>query len=198
MFPSYRQVTNLAGSLDGYGLVVWLMRGCGLRIREALGVRREDFRDRGRVLRVARQSSVDGTHAVPLKHRKPGQYRDVPVPAYLWNMVKHAPSGPLCKPANDKPYLTYDKAYRAFVSARDKLGIPSGFTPHSLRHAFATALLSNGVPLTDVSTWLGHLSTEVTSRVYAHVIPSAMGRAASVLDSEYAAWSAPEKVPTTA
>ena len=76
VFPSYQQIRNLAEGLNGYGIAVWLMRGCGLRIREALGVHREDFRAKGTVLRVSRQASLDGTHAVPLKHRRPGQYRD--------------------------------------------------------------------------------------------------------------------------
>ena len=52
VFPTYEQVkfvadggSNLGSKRDvgGAGLCVWLMRGCGLRIEEALAVSKEDF-----------------------------------------------------------------------------------------------------------------------------------------------------------
>ena len=113
----------------------------------------------------------------------------------IWSSSR--PHGPLCHGDNGNLYPTYNKVYRAFVRECKRIGIPPQFTPHSLRHAFATALLANGAPLTDVSTWLGHESTEVTSRVYAHVIPSAFGRAYAILDAEFAEWSSPS-VPRAA
>jgi hypothetical protein len=39
-------------------LTIWLMRGCGLRIEEALAVQKSCFRDGGTVLRVFEQASV--------------------------------------------------------------------------------------------------------------------------------------------
>ena len=44
-----------------------------------------------------------------------------------------------------------------------------GYTPHSLRHTFATTALAAGVPVNVVSSILGHASTAVTMEVYAHV-----------------------------
>ena len=44
-----------------------------------------------------------------------------------------------------------------------------GYTPHSLRHTFATTALAAGVPVNVVSSILGHASTAVTLEVYAHV-----------------------------
>jgi hypothetical protein len=40
--------------------------------------------DGEKVLRVFEQASRDGTKPMPLKHRKTGECRDIPVPAYLW------------------------------------------------------------------------------------------------------------------
>jgi integrase len=37
-----------------------------------------------------------------------------------------------------------------FTAARKVAGLPASFTPHSLRHVFASVALANGVPLTDV------------------------------------------------
>lgn len=71
------------------------MRECGLRIEEALAVSKEDFIEKGLVLRVTWQTSRDGRKREPLKHRKTGEYRDVPVPSWLWEMVKDMPDGPL-------------------------------------------------------------------------------------------------------
>src|ERR1700744_2751500 len=83
VFPSYEQIKVLSAALYSFGPVVWLMRGCGLRISEALAVHREDFTEDGSVWRVSGQASASDDRKVPLKRRKAGEYRDVPVPAYL-------------------------------------------------------------------------------------------------------------------
>ena len=70
-----------------------------------------------------------------------------------------------------------------------RAGIQDGFTPHSLRHAFVSALLSHGVPITDVAAWLGHRNINVTYATYGHLVPSSLGRAQEVLNAEYAQWS---------
>jgi integrase len=77
------------------GICVWLMRGCGLRIEEALAVRKADFRENGTILRVACQATRDGSGTAPLKKRKAGEYRDIPVPTWLWDMARDLPDGPL-------------------------------------------------------------------------------------------------------
>jgi integrase len=76
--------------------------------------------------------------------------------------------------------------------ARLRFASRLGFTPHSLRHAFASAMLSKGVPITDVAHWLGHRDVRVTFRIYGHLVPSAAARAIAVLDQEYAEWSQPQ------
>jgi hypothetical protein len=58
------------------------MLGCGLRIEEALGVEKADFRNGGRTPRVCGQASRDGLEKLPLKKRKQGEHRDVPVPSW--------------------------------------------------------------------------------------------------------------------
>jgi integrase len=86
------QVAKLAGKV---GIAVWLQRCMGLRIREALGVEKKDFTHDGKILRLRWQSGRDGKTRVPLKHRAAKQGRDIPVPAFIWNMVKDMPDGPL-------------------------------------------------------------------------------------------------------
>lgn len=188
VFPSYAQTVAMANRLERFGPVIWLMRGAGLRIREALAVHKSDFRENGTILRVSGQADLDGSRKVPLKHRRAGDHRDVPVPSWLWDLVKDAPDGPLCHRGGDNPYWPYRAVYNAFVAARDALRIARGYTPHSCRHGYATALLTAGAQLHEVSQWLGHQDTATTAKVYAHVLPSSLSKARQILDQDYAKW----------
>lgn len=49
---------------------------------------------------------------------------------------------------------------------------------HDLRHYHATNLLSQGMPLHEVSRRLGHVTPSVTLDVYAHAMPAADQRLA--------------------
>ncbi|HEY2577890.1 MAG TPA: site-specific integrase [Streptosporangiaceae bacterium] len=186
VFPTHEQVTSLA---DDIGIVVWLMRGCGLRICEAIAVHKEDFYDAGKMLRLTGQTSRDGLKKLPLKHRKSGEYRDVPVPTWLWEKVKDLPEGRLCPGNPGKLYQTYGTVSRRIKERANKASIPTGFRPHSLRHAFASVMLARGVPITDVAKWLGHRDINETYRTYGHLVPNAADRAVAALDAEYAEWS---------
>jgi len=194
VFPSHGQLLMLAnGSKEPrvtgikFPLTIWLMRGCGLRIEEALAVQKSCFRDNDTVLRVFEQASRDGRKTRPLKHRKAGEYRDIPVPAYLWEMVKDLSDGYFFM--TDGKFPTYSSYRHGFNLNVGKAGIPEAFTPHSLRHAFVSALLSHGVPITDVAAWLGHRNINVTYAIYGHLVPSSLGRAQEALNAEYAEWS---------
>jgi integrase len=205
VFPAYEQVKFVADgginpesdrAVRGAGLCVWLMRGCGLRIEEALAVSEEDFIEAGTVLQVAWQASGDGKRREPLKHRKAGEYRDVPVPSWLWEMVRDMPDGPLI-PGNGKLFQRYGTTYFRFMHAAKAAGIPDGFTPHSLRHAFASAMLARGVQITELAHFLGHRDINVTHQVYGHLLPSAAKRAVAALDAEFAEWSNSQRIGLT-
>jgi hypothetical protein len=62
VFRSHGELTQLADGLGSRGLAIWLMRGCGPRIQEALAVQKSCFRACGRTLRVYGQGE-------PLQHR---------------------------------------------------------------------------------------------------------------------------------
>lgn len=187
IFPSHEQLEALVAALpEEYRLTVWLMRGCGLRISEALAVRSDDFTNG--TLRVSRQLLRNKSYG-RLKHRKPGDYRDVPVPAYVAEKAAEAPVTPDGYYFAPGHVRTYSKR---FAAARQAAGIPDSFTPHSLRHVFASVALSNRVPITDVSRWLGHANIQTTFAIYGHLVPSTWDKAREVLDAEYVQWAKPQ------
>ncbi|MFE2164954.1 tyrosine-type recombinase/integrase [Streptomyces sp. NPDC059447] len=57
--------------------------------------------------------------------------------------------------------------------------------PHWLRHFFASAGLSKGVPVTDMAEWLGHRDPRITQETYAHVMRDAPGRLWALMDSVF-------------
>jgi hypothetical protein len=112
--------------MPGLGIAPWLQRTMGLRIREALGVRKAHFRTRSdgtRYLHLCWQASENGRELEPLKHRKAGDFRDVPVPAMIWDMIAELPGGPLCPGPNGTPYLPYGTAANRFGRMLAYLGV---------------------------------------------------------------------------
>ena len=144
--------------IPGLGIAPWLQRTMGLRIREALGTRKSDFKERAdgtRYLHLCWQATPDGRGLEPLKHRKAGDYRDIPVPDMIWDMVQAMDDGPLC-PGQATPYMPYPTAYGRFTALMKHMGITGAHT-HALRHQFATeALDASPRELANISQVLGH------------------------------------------
>lgn len=65
-------------------------------------------------------------------------------------------------------------------------GLLPDTTFHDLRHAFANTALAEGVPISEVSRWLGHNSITTTVDLYGHLVPEASGRARDALDRAFA------------
>jgi integrase len=129
--------------MPGLGIAPWILRSMGLRIREALGVRKADFRQRAdgtRYLHLGWQASENGRELEPLKHREAGDFRDVPVPDMIWDLVAELPDGALCPGPNGTLYVPDSTAGNRFGRMPDYLGI-SGVHNHSLRHQLASEVL---------------------------------------------------------
>ncbi|WP_343234864.1 site-specific integrase [Streptomyces sp. S4.7] len=185
---------------EGWRVAVWLMAGCGLRLGEALGVKPDDIRDG--VLRTRQQAiriKRDGRWRMslePLKGREEGEWRDVPVARAIHAVVMghrqrfgvgaggtlmHAGSGNL---AYDVHFWAEFKKAVVAAGYVDEKGKPL-YTPHGLRHFFATEGISKGISLVEMSRWLGHASIQITADIYGHLSPDARGRLVARIDGSF-------------
>jgi integrase len=191
IIPAPTQVEAVAAGLPtDWTATIWLMHGCGLRVGEALAVSLRCRISHGTVLRVKEQVNPSA-QLRPLKHRQAGEFRDIPLPQYVSEAIdKHVaghgttPDGYLFQGRKYK--LVIRRTYQqAFQRAAAGAGLPPEFIPHSLRHLYASVALAEGIPITEVSRWLGHTSIEVTHQIYGHLIPSSLDRARTTLDTAY-------------
>jgi len=136
--------------------VLTLLYGCGLRISEALALKRSDA-PLGATLRVTGKGGK--TRLAPV----------LPVVAQAvadWLAVcpfALAPDDALFRAKRGGPLGP--RAVQAQMAVlRGRLGLPSSATPHALRHAFATHLLGAGADLRAIQELLGHASLSTTQK----------------------------------
>ncbi|RUS63654.1 site-specific integrase [Pseudorhodobacter sp. E13] len=70
---------------------------------------------------------------------------------------------------------------KGFASVATRAGL-QGVTPHVLRHTCAVHMAEGGVPMAEISQYLGHSSTDITARVYARYSPQHLLKAAEIVD----------------
>ncbi|MGQ4273697.1 tyrosine recombinase XerC [Terrihabitans sp. B22-R8] len=142
--------------------VLALLYGCGLRIAEALSLKREE-------------APIEGRRAVTVTG-KGGKMRTVPIIPAVANAIEDyiklcpwtlKPNGPLFVGAKGGA-LSPRIVQRAMQELRGALGLPETATPHALRHSFATHLLARGGDLRSIQELLGHSSLS-TTQIYTEV-----------------------------
>ncbi|MGL5446746.1 MAG: tyrosine-type recombinase/integrase, partial [Rhabdaerophilum sp.] len=138
-----------------------LLYGAGLRISEALSLKRKDAPREGVTLLIT---------------GKGGKQRQVPVLPQIAKAIDEyltqcpwrvGPDGPLFIGAKGGA-LSPRIIQLAMEGMRGALGLPESATPHALRHSFATHLLARGGDLRTIQELLGHASLS-TTQVYTEV-----------------------------
>ena len=182
--------------------------GLGLRQGEAFGLRPGAVDFLRRSVHVNRQVlRVNGR--LWLAAPKEGRDRDVPLPrpvalALAAHIEKFPPSAvtlPWNEPGSRRhgEPVTEDLMFTTWQgeainsatfggpwrSARGRAGISDGGM-HALRHYYASVLLAGGVDIRALSEYLGHHDPGFTLRVYAHLMPSAEGRALKAIEAAFA------------
>lgn len=136
--------------------VLTLLYGCGLRISEALSLKRADA-PIPETLRITGKGSK--TRLVPVLPA----VREA-VEAYLAAVpFGLAPEEPLFRARRGGP-LSPRHVQATVQTLRSRLGLPASATPHALRHSFATHLLGAGADLRSIQELLGHASLSTTQR----------------------------------
>jgi integrase/recombinase XerC len=152
--------------------VLALLYGCGLRISEALALKRSDA-PLGASLRILGKGSKTRLAPVLPQVRAAVDAYFVAMPFDL------APGEPLFRAKRGGP-LPPRRVQELMARLRGRLGLSERATPHALRHSFATHLLGAGADLRSIQELLGHASLSTTQRytaVDAAGLLAAYGRA---------------------
>jgi site-specific recombinase XerD len=157
---------------ERFRVVLHLLYACGLRIGEAVKLTVSDIRHDG-------QSVFIGAP-------KGGKDRLVPLPKAMlfelrawWKQHRHPrflfpglgrawrehSAARIAQCDEPMSISSVQLCLRHIVVAR---GLPTGTTPHTLRHSYATHLLEAGVSLRQIAAYLGHRSLDTTV-IYTHL-----------------------------
>jgi integrase/recombinase XerC len=143
--------------------VLGLLYGCGLRIAEGLGLKREDMPAPGQGDVITVTGKGNKQRMVPLLPQVSQLVADyVALCPYAL-----PPNGPLFVGAKGGP-LSPRIVQLVMEQLRGVLGLPDSATPHALRHSFATHLLARGGDLRSIQELLGHASLS-TTQIYTAV-----------------------------
>jgi integrase len=188
------QVLALADAMPRrYSLLVLLGAGAGLRQGEAFGLAASRVDDETEMITVSQQVIVVNRHPVLAPPKTSASVRDVPAPQFLQEAISRhvnelglSGGDVLCRTPRQtllrRDYYNREIWKPALAVAQ----LPADATFHDLRHTFASTALAEGVPISEVSRWLGHRSITTTVDLYGHLVPEASGRARDALDRAFA------------
>ena len=148
--------------------ILEFLYACGARISEASGLRVQDVDFDARLVKLLGKGNKE--RIVPLHnlclHAMGTYLRDVR-PGFL-----------VGKPATDRFFvsargkpMSADSMRKMFKATVRAAGLDEGFSPHDMRHTFATDLLDGQADLRSVQEMLGHASLSST-QIYTHLSPA--------------------------
>jgi integrase len=191
------EVLALAAAMPTrYELLVLLGAGAGLRQGEAFGLALDRIDQVHEMITVDQQVIIVDRRPVLAPPKTSASLRDVPLPRFVrqavtdhadrlgigpHDVLSRTPRGTLLR----RDYYNREIWKPAIAAA----GLPAETTFHDLRHTFASTALAEGVPISEISRWLGHKSITTTVDLYGHLVPEASGRARDALDKAFEAGS---------
>lgn len=155
-----------------YKLLFRILQGTGMRIGELLALRWDDIDFSKREIHI--HATVSGKNGTILENPKTASgNRRVPILSNrTLSMLQKASEGKTgwviqSEKGSRIPYSNIHREWRRITNAT---GITQ--TIHCWRHTFATRMLAEGFPVTEISRILGHSSEAITLTMYSHAIPS--------------------------
>ncbi|MGW2125680.1 tyrosine-type recombinase/integrase [Streptomyces sp. NPDC001758] len=165
----------LTAADEDLALEIVMMVGCGLRNGEARAVNINNV-VADDVYRVHEQIHSNTHKPAKLKHRRAGEFREVPLPRSVREAMKRyeekrgtTKEGYLLR--GPSGYYTEPMERRRVQKFFKDLPAADGAGMYGFRHYFASNALGSGIPITDVAEWMGHKSIEETYPTYWRLMP---------------------------
>ena len=187
-----RFLTTAARETPRYYPLFFTLAGTGIRLGEALALQWEDLDGFAREIRVTRSLSR-GQIGTP----KAGHGRTVDLSKALAETLGHLelqrtrealllgwqtlPPWVFCTRAGTP--MDESKVRRAMRHVLQQATLPLHFSPHCLRHTYASLMLQQGESLTYVQRQLGHASINLTADTYGKWLPLGNKAAVDRLDA---------------
>ena len=134
--------------------LIYLLWGCGLRVSELLSLNNKQINDnyiiifgkgkKERIVPLLPEIKIKITEWIEWKHQNFNHDNDA---LFISRLGKR---------------LSPRYVQKLIEKLRQQLDLDKNFTPHALRHSFATQLLMNGVDLRTLQMMLGHSSLSTT------------------------------------
>jgi site-specific recombinase XerD len=152
-----------AGANHKHRMMLTIAYGCGLRVSELVAIKIRHIDGERHLLRVE-QGKGAKDRVVVLSATLLDQLR------HYW--IRYRPA-PWLFPSAGRPgqHLGLATAQKAYKKAKTITGIEKIGGIHSLRHAYATHQLENGLPIHKLQQQLGHQNLQSTLR-YLHWLPT--------------------------
>ncbi len=148
-------------------LVFTLLYDTGCRISELLSIKEDAIEWEQRRLKVLGKGNKERYVFFTERCRK--------LMTYYLSLKKERFSCPFLLCSNKGKQLPISTVGSMFAVYRKRLGWQKPFTPHVLRHTYATHLLDNGADIRLVQELLGHQSIS-TTQIYTHVSQERLAR----------------------
>ena len=141
-----------------------LMYSSGLRVSELVNVKIHDIDDSNCIIRIMGKGKKE--RIVPLGDYAI-KYIDIYLKEHRNKLIKRELNEYLFLNNHGKK-MTRQGFFKILKQLAQQKNIKTDFSPHTLRHSFATHLLNGGADLRSIQEMLGHESIS-TTQIYTHV-----------------------------
>ena len=187
-----RFLTTAARETPRYYPLFFTLAGTGLRLGEALALQWDDLDGLAREIRVTRSLSRGQVGTPKAGHGRTVDLSQV-LAETLWQLEQARTREALLLGCQTLPPWVFctragtpmdeSKVRRAMRQVLQQAKLPLHFSPHCLRHTYASLMLQQGESLTYVQRQLGHASINLTADTYGKWLPLGNKAAVDRLDA---------------
>lgn len=176
-----------------------LMLHTGIRLGEAIGLKKTDWNKEENTLHIQRNiqsvskrdesgNRLTGKRLITNTTKTYSGDRIIPLnksaTLSIQRLCQQHPNSEYVVCSNNGGLIPPERLERTFYRILRNIGIEQTGT-HSLRHTFASVLFSKGIDIKTVSELLGHASIQITLNTYVHLIGKPKYNAVAKLDDSF-------------